>query len=124
MPLDIPDRNSEIVSVRDRVPTFAKRLSMRTTADWTADRRERARQAGFCITCCRRIPEDGRSVCRTCAKSAAERVIRRRAVQREHSRGREALIGNERAGDRSFASHLYDDASRHYCLALESPSLA
>jgi len=86
-------------------------------------RRERARIAGFCITCCTRRPDEGRSVCRSCKESAYQRKLKRNTALRKRVQLQHIIIAHERAGDISQEHSLYADAAQHYQHAMASPGI-
>jgi hypothetical protein len=76
-------------------------------------RRERARENGLCITCCKRKPREHHSTCRACVLGANERVKRRRAKLRQSAEASHILIIEEAGGDALYEHHLYDAAAKH-----------
>src|SRR5258708_6639090 len=83
-----------------------------------ARRRERAREAGLCYTCCTQKPNLGRIVCQSCNAAKAERKKRKRQRIGDLHNSRQVLIGHERAGDVASQHHFHDGAAQHYQDAL------
>lgn len=91
-------------------------------AAYKAEKRQRARVAGLCITCCKRKPKSGRTVCKPCADSATQRKNRREATRR-HAALRYAVDAHERAGDVAREHHFHAAAAQHYQDALHNADL-
>lgn len=87
-------------------------------------KRQRAREAGVCITCCKKPPGKGRSTCSNCSENATRRTLLRRASLREREEFQQIITAHERAGDRAQTYHLFDDAAQHYQEALNVPAIA
>ena len=58
---------------------------MGSAADRVARRRAKARETGLCITCCKALPDPGRTVCRPCTDAARDRNVRRRDEKRAYA---------------------------------------
>ncbi|HZZ00025.1 MAG TPA: hypothetical protein VFE36_10655, partial [Candidatus Baltobacteraceae bacterium] len=86
-------------------------------------RRQRAREAGLCITCFKAQPGPGRTACALCSRAAAERTVRRRAQKQMLALARATLDTHERAGDQANAFHRYVEAAKHYQSALNVPAI-
>jgi dipeptidyl aminopeptidase/acylaminoacyl peptidase len=69
-----------------------------------AERRRRARLNGLCSTCCKRRPRAGRKVCQLCAKSATQRTLKRRALQRNIDRSKPTIADPRRVGLFGFSN--------------------
>jgi len=91
---------------------------MGNSAPYVAAKRRRAREAGLCITCCKKQPDDGRTVCKPCRDEATRRSVQRRKKLRLAAKSHQIVEGHERAGDTARAHHLYEDAAQHYQDAL------
>jgi len=92
-------------------------------ARYMAQKRERAREAGLCATCCTRTPAAGRKICELCKASARQRTIGRRFVLRKRAELRNVIEEHERAGDLARDHHLHETAAQHYERAFETANV-
>ena len=97
--------------------------AMPSSAQWIAQRRQRAREAGACISCCTRKPDFGRSTCSPCNVSAIERVRRNREKNKKAAGSERIFHAHERAGDIAGEHHFYDGAAQHYKDALAADDI-
>jgi len=91
-----------------------------TSAERLRRKRMRAREQGFCITCCNVKPLRGLRVCEVC-KVAVQ--VRKKAQRKKlRQRGPTAIIeAHERAGDVAREHHFHAAAAQHYEDALHVP---
>src|SRR5580704_7333890 len=97
---------------------------MSSSAVWMAAKRQRAREAGLCVVCCKSTRKPGSSSCENCAKSAVQRRAKRRKELRRARESQEIIIAHELAGDKAKTHHLHADAAQHYNEALNLPGIA
>src|SRR5258708_7053880 len=86
-------------------------------------RRQSARQAGLCITCCKFHPGEGRKVCSMCSQRATRRTSQRRTLRREVAASKKIVDAHIRAGDEAYKYHLYTEVAQHYQDALKLPNV-
>lgn len=77
-----------------------------------------AQAEGLCSRCCKRQPETGYKVCRSCQGSINEFRQRRRVLAQQRTELQQIVLAHERAGDLAREHHLYADAAHRYQDAL------
>jgi len=89
-----------------------------------ARKRAHARELGLCTRCCKEKPRLGRTICPACSASTIERMRRLRQKKRHTAELEEIIALQERAGDRAYSNHLYDDAAQRYESALKTQEIS
>jgi len=102
---------------------MAKSAAERVQAYLTR-KRQRAREAGLCITCCKEPPRNGRSTCGSCSQSASHRTMKRRIALRHRAKFQQVIEAREEAGDIAQQHHFHSGAILHYRGALALATMA
>src|SRR5581483_9003388 len=91
---------------------------MPMSASVLAEKRRRAREAGLCITCCIRHPNNDRSVCQRCIENSYRRKVQQQIKRKQAAEFQQIVAAHEAAGDRARLHYLFDIAAQHYQEAL------